>query len=225
MANIKQSKRCDYRRSNDEGTANLVAAARKAGARHFIHLGGLNTVPGKPGSYTRTRFDAEQHVRTGGIPYSILQPSILFGDGSAFFTALAGLARRSPVVPVPGSGTMKFQPIWVEDVVTCLTRLLAEDGRDETVQVGGPAQYTYDQLLDLIFSRLGKRRLKLHMPLPLMRVATAAMQIVLPKPPVTTATLELFDSKTDNTTALDAVQARFGFLPRALEQGLKDDGF
>jgi NADH dehydrogenase len=224
VANVKQRATVDYARVNDRGTANVVEAAKKAGVSHFVHLGGVNTVPGKPDSYLRTRFNGEQHVKHSGIPYSILQPSVLFGDGSAFFSALAGLVRWAPVVPVPGDGRMLFQPIWVEDVVTCLTRLLAEPGRDETIPVGGPAYYTYDQLLDLIFRTLHKRRLKLHTPLPLMKLATGTMQAVLPKPPVTTAALELFGMGLDNTTTLDAVQTRFGFQPKSLEQDLREHG-
>jgi uncharacterized protein YbjT (DUF2867 family) len=224
VANLKETKAVSYKRINDEGTANMVAAAKAAGLRNFIHIGGINTVPGEPDSYIRTRYDGEQHVKSSGLPYSILQPSILFGDGAAFFTALASLARIAPIVPVPGNGKLRFQPIWVEDVVTCLTMLLAEAPRCETIAIGGPAQYSYDELLDLIFKTIEKRRLKIHLPMPLMRWATATMQTVLPRPPATTATLELFEAGLDNVTALDAVQARFGFQPKSLEADLQEHG-
>jgi NADH dehydrogenase len=224
VANVKESSTVNYKRINDEGTANVVAAARTAGVGRFVYMGGINTVPSSPGSYLRTRYDAEQHVKNSGLPYSILQASILFGDGAAFFTALANLAKFSPIVPVPGNGRLCFQPIWVDDVVTCLTTLLDEKGRNETIAVGGPAFYSYDVLLDLIFKTLGKRRLKLHLPMPLMRMAIATMQTVLPKPPATTATLELFSAGLDNITALDSVKTRFGFEPRSLEVELREHG-
>ncbi|MGH2411048.1 MAG: SDR family oxidoreductase [Chloroflexota bacterium] len=224
VANLKQTKTVSYRGVNDEGTANLVRAARRAGVAHFVHLGGLNTIPGGANSYIRTRYNGEQHVRTGGIPYSILQPSILFGDGAQFFTTLADLARQAPILPVPGNGKLRFQPIWVEDVVTCLLALLDEGGRNETVGVGGPAYYTYDQLLDLICMKIGKRRPKLHLPLPLVTPVTTLMERLLPRPPVTVAALELFESG-DNVTALDSVPVRFGFQPRSLEEHLRGQGF
>ncbi|MDB5076226.1 MAG: 3-beta hydroxysteroid dehydrogenase/isomerase, partial [Chloroflexi bacterium] len=71
---------------------------------------------------------------------------------------------------------------------------------------------------------IDKRRLKLHLPMPLMRAATATMQMVLPNPPATTATLELFTAGLDNITALDAVPARFGFQPKSLEAELQEHG-
>lgn len=224
VANVKESGRFSYKRINDEGTANLVRAARETGVRHFIHMGGINTVPGSPDSYIRTRYNGEQHVHQGGMPYSIVQPSILFGNGAAFFRSLADLIRLAPVVPVPGDGRLRFQPIWVDDVATCLMKLLAEDGRNETIPIGGPQQYTYDQLLDLICKTLRKRRVKLHMPLPLMIIATGAMQRVLPRPPATTAVLELFTAGLDNIATLDAVPRRFGFQPKPLEQELAEHG-
>jgi NADH dehydrogenase len=223
VANLKQTKTTNYRAVNDLGTANLVRAAKRSDVSHFVHLGGINTVPGAPGSYIRTRHNGESHVKVGGVPYTIVQPSILFGAGAQFFVALAGLARRAPVIPVPGNGRLRFQPIWVEDVVTCLTAILGEGGRDETIAVGGPAYYTYDQLLDLVCTTVGKRRLKLHVPLRLVTPGTAVMERLLPHPPVTTAALELFEGP-DNITDLDSVQSRFGFQPRRLEETLRAEG-
>ena len=180
VANVKETSTVNYARINDQGTAHLVKATQSAGVKHFIYLGGVNTLPGSDGSYIRTRWNAEQHVKQSGLPYSILEPSILFGDHAAFFTALADLARRAPIVPVPGNGALRFQPVWVEDVVTCITMLLAEGGKDETIPIGGPAFYSYDDLLDLIFKTLGKNRIKLHVPLPLMKLGAGAMQAILP---------------------------------------------
>lgn len=222
VANVKESGSVSYAKINDQGTANLVKAAQTAGVKHFIYLSGINTVPGGEGSYIRTRWNAEQHVKQSGIPYSILEPSILFGDHAPFFVALADLAKRAPVMPVPGDGRLRFQPVWVEDVVTCITTLLAEGGKDETIQIGGPEFYSYDDLLDMVLKATGRRRLKLHLPLPLMKAGAAAMQTVLPKPPATTATFELFTS--DNVATLDAIPKRFGFEPRSLARDLEERG-
>ena len=224
VANIKESKSLRYAAINEGGTRNVLRAAKEASVRHLMHLGGINTVPGAEGSYMRTRYNSERLVHEGGVPYSILQPSILFGEGAAFFVALADLVRRAPVIPVPGNGAMRFQPIWVGDVVTCLERLLAEGGKNETIPVGGPAYYSYDQLLALICRTLGKRRATVHVPMVLMRAATAAIQAVLARPPVTTATLELFSLGIDNLTALDAVIQRFSFAPRSLEVDMRENG-
>jgi NADH dehydrogenase len=224
VANVKQTRQVNYRRINDDGTANLVRAAREAGVRHFIHMGGINTVPGTPDSYIRTRYNGEQHVEESGLPYSILQPSVLFGDGSAFFTALAELVKVAPIVPVPGDGRLRFQPIWVEDVVTCLMRLVEEGGRNETIPVGGPVQYSYDELLRLVCRAVGKRRPLVHIPLFLVSPGVAVMESLLPRPPLTRAALELFSSNLDNIATLNAVPDRFGFQPKSLVADIQEHG-
>jgi uncharacterized protein YbjT (DUF2867 family) len=222
VANVKESATISYERINDHGTADLVQAAKETGVQHLIYLSGINTVSGAPGSYIRTRWNAEQHVKNSGIPYSILEPSILFGDHAAFFVSLAQLARMTPIVPVPGTGTLRFQPVWVEDVVTCILKLLDEGGKNETIAIGGPEFYSYDALLDLICKATGKRRLKLHLPMPLMRIGAASLQAVLPRPPVTTAALDLFID--DNVATLNAIPSRFGFQPKSLAQEIAEHG-
>ena len=222
VANEKQTRLLNYARINDQGTADLVAAAGSAGVGHFLYLSGVNTVPGAEGSYIRTRYNAEQHVKNSGIPFSILEPSILFGGGAAFFTALAGLAKVAPIVPVPGNGKLRFQPVWVEDVVTCIVALLDQGGKNETIAIGGPEFYSYDELLDLVFKTIGKRRIKLHMPMPLMKIGAASMQAILPHPPVTTAALDLFAE--DNVATLNAIPERFGFKPKSIAVELAERG-
>ncbi|MGH2929610.1 MAG: SDR family oxidoreductase, partial [Solirubrobacteraceae bacterium] len=124
VANRKEPYRGAYRAVNVGGTRNLVAAAALAGVERLVLLSGMGTRPGRPGSYLMTRWDMEEAVRHGGIPHVILQPSVLFGDGAPFTTELAKLARRLPVVPAIGGAGVRFQPIWVEDVVTCLVACL-----------------------------------------------------------------------------------------------------
>ena len=124
------------------------------------------------------------------------------------------------MVPMIGSGKVRFQPIWVEDVVTCLLKMAREpqryDGR--YIEVGGPEVYTYGQILDMLMQKLGKRKIKVPGPKPLAAIGAGVMQVILPNPPITTAALGLFDF--DNVTALDTVQREFGFAPASFKDFL-----
>lgn len=64
-----------------------------------------------------------------GIPYMVLRPSLIFGRGDQFCAALAALARRSPIMPIAGDGQRVFQPVWVEDICTCLLKCLDSSSR------------------------------------------------------------------------------------------------
>ena len=221
-ADRKEAYRGEYARVNGEGTRNLVAAARRTGVKRIVLLNGLGTKQGADRSYMRTRWEMAEAVRGSGLPWVSPQPSILFGDGAPFPAALAKLARGSPLVPILGSGRTKLQPLWVEDLCTCLA-LCAErstwDGR--AMDLGGPEQLAYTEAVRLILAAAHLRRPMLPLPLPLAKIAAQAMS-VLPNPPLVPATLELFDF--DNATEPDAVQKIFGFAPRSMRTHLQEHG-
>jgi uncharacterized protein YbjT (DUF2867 family) len=220
-ADKKEAYPGQYREVNAVGTRNLVAAARHAGVKRLILLNGLGTRPGSERSYMRTRWDMAEAVRGSGLSWTALQPSILFGDGAPFPAAIARLARQFPIMPVLG-GARKLQPLWIEDLVTCLIQCLRDPGRDgQTIDLGGPEQMTFGEIDDLILATIRVRRPKLSIPLPMARIQARVLS-VLPNPPLVPATLELFDF--DNTTDLDAVSRNFGFQPRSIRTHFKDHG-
>ncbi len=202
-----------YRRINAEGTRNLVWAAQRAGVQRIVLLNGLGTRRGRDGSYMRTRWEMGEAVRNSGLNWVALQPSILFGDHAPYPAALARLAHQLPVMPVLGD-RRRLQPLWVEDLVTCLTRAAREtswDGR--AIDLGGPDQMTYGEMTRLVMETIGVRRPTAPLPMAVARVQ-ARLMTVLRDPPLQPATLELFDF--DNITDLDAVQENFGFPPRRI---------
>ncbi len=147
----------------------------------------------------------------------------MFGERAAFFRGLADLIRMAPVVPVVGTPKRKFQPIWVDDVVTCLIKQIKEDARDgKTYVVGGPEIFTYGEILDMLARWLGKKRLNALAPIPFVRIGAAVMQAVLPKPPITTAALTLFSF--ENTADSNAVERDFGFKPLSWRVYLAEHG-
>ena len=223
-ADRKQGPNDNYYKTNVLGTRNLVAAAKRAGVQRIIVLTGLGTKQDKPGSYMQGRYEAVQAVRESGLAWSALGPSILFGPRAAFFKGLSDLIRSVPgVVPMIGNGKVEFQPIWVEDVVTCLIKMAREpesyDGR--LIDAGGPEVYTYAQILDLLMAKLQKRRIKVPGPIPLASLGAGVMELVLPKPPVTRAAMALFEFP--NVTDIDSVEKNFGVTPRSLKSYLDEN--
>lgn len=225
VANRKQTAGSTYRETNVQGTTNLVSAAQRAGVARICVMGGLGTVP-KPGdAYLQGRYEADQAVKNSGLGWSILGPSVQFGSGSPFFTGLADLIRSPlPAVPMIGNGRVRFQPIWVEDVTTCMLKMVREPEQynGKAIDVGGPEIYTYAQILDMLMRAMGKRKPKVPGPTPLARLGAGIMEVVLPNPPVTRAATGLFDF--DNVTALDAVERNFGFQPMSLRTYLDQHG-
>jgi len=201
------------------GTERVVEAAKVAAVKKLVYVSAIGAQDDPTYPYLQAKWQAERAVMRSGLNHTILRPSIVFGEGDEFINALAGLVRYNPLVPVAGDGKTKFQPLWVEDLVTCIVACLDEDAHNgEVLEVGGPEHLTYDQMLDIVKEALGKSRMKLHVPLAVMRPLAQVMEWVLPKPPVTREQLKMLTL--DNVTGTDAVTKSFGIQPRRLANTL-----
>jgi len=211
-----------YEETNVGGTANLVKAAKVAGVKRIVVLSGLGTKPDKAGSYMQGRYLAEQQVIDSGLDWTIIRPSVVFGKDAPFIKGLVDLIRSAPVLPLIGGGTTLFQPIYVEDVVTIILKVLAEPERTtrKIYTVGGPERYTFREIFDVLLKATGKKRPKVYAPTPLVAIGAAVMEAALPKPPLTKAAMTLFSF--DNITDIDSVERDFGFQPQSFSHYLQE---
>lgn len=205
-----------------KGTENVVAEAKHAGVRHFIHMSALGAKNDPEYGYHTAKWKAEEVVKASGIPYTIFRPSVIFGPDDGFINTLAGLVRAAPVVPVVGSGQSRFQPVSLHDVADAFARAVAdpETTTGQTYELGGARAYTYEEMLDVIGDEMGKKRPKVHVPVGLMKLVVKASG-PLPKklrPPVTREQLKML--ALDNSTPSSATERLIGRKPVALEDGI-----
>ena len=200
---------------NNLGTVRLAKAALSVGVSRFVLMGAIGAVDDPRFPYLQSKWRGEQALIQSGVPYTILRGSIIFGEGDEFINALAGLVRVFPLVPVIGSGKVRFQAIHVEDVARSIARTLElDETKNRTIEIGGPEHITYDGILDAIAETYGCRRWKLHLPVGLMRPMVKLMEKLLPHPPATSQQLNMLEF--DNIAETDAVSKEFGFSPRPL---------
>ena len=199
---------------NRQGTANVVAAAKEAGSvRRFVHVSavGADNVPRL--RYLHSKWQGEQEVVNSGLPHVIIRPSLIFGPGDEFTNAVGALVRLSPVTPVIGSGNNRLQPIHVEDVARCVALSLSGNIRgSRTVEIGGPDQLSYNEILRIVAQTMGRRRLRINVPIWKMRLPIALMELLTPRPPINRAMLQLITLR--NVAEPDSVERVFGFRPR-----------
>ncbi len=219
VAVIREKGQNTFQRVNVEGTKNVVEAAKGAGVKRFIHMGALGATPDPEFKYLNSKWLGMEAIKNSGLDYSILQPSVMFGQGAGFISSLLRSINMAPfIVPIAGDGKTKLQPIWVGDVVTCVMKLLAGEKRGETCQIGGPEVMTYDAMIDEILRALGEKKTKIHVPRWLMMPGVAVMDALLSNPPVTM--VEFKSMEIPNTTDPDSVEKQFGFKPMNLSDGL-----
>ena len=87
---IRPGRGASFEDVHKQGTANVLAAAKQAGARHFLHVSAIGAANDSSYPYLYTKWQGEQEVIDSGIPYTIYRPSVLFGEGDEFINDLAG---------------------------------------------------------------------------------------------------------------------------------------
>lgn len=202
-----------------EGTRNLIDEARLAGVGHFVYVSSLGANPDSPHRYLKSKALAEQAVMDSGIPYTIFRPSLVIGSGGGFVGKLKDIiALPGPIVPVPGGGETKFQPIYVGDLSRCLTSVIGDpEAKGRVYELGGPEQLSYNTLLLMMAEVMGKRKKLLHIPMKLAIFGARALGL-LGISPVTPEQLELLG--TDNICSAGCVKEEFHFEPLGFREAI-----
>lgn len=207
----------DLDRVNRGGTRNLIKVMQAAGVRRLVHQGALGVVEQPSLHYATSKARAERDVAGSDLDWTILKPSLMWGDRDGFFNLIALLVRISPgVVPYPARQDSRFQPLWVEDLARIVVDVLA---RPETVgrtyELGGPDHWTYREMTAEVLRGMHRRRFLLPMPLPLIKLVARSSEVVhLPFP---VASDQLRQLAFDNITRLDGVSREFRFAPASMK--------
>lgn len=216
VAVIRQGPGSTFSGINRRGVASAAWAARENGVGHFIHVSANGATRDSRYKYLSSKYQGEQEVKASEIPYTIFRPTLMYGPGDEVLTALAGMMRLLPVMPVAGRGLNRFQPIHVEDVARCLA--LAVDRTDlkgNTLEIGGPEQLSYNSILERVAEALGKRIFRISLPLWAMYPPVLAMELLLPRAALTTELLKMLSRR--GVSELGAVERTFGFTPKYME--------
>jgi len=217
---IQETPGVTFRGVHVEGTRNVIEAARKTGVRHFFHQSALGTRPGAKSEYHRTKWEAEELIRQSGIPHTILRPSLIYGPGDKFTIRLSEMLKLAPVMPVIGSGKYRVQPIYIDDVVSCMVKVVIGDAfLNEIYEIGGPDQLTYEEVTKAIAEAMGLKRPAVHVPLFFMKPIARALETVLSNPPLTTNQLIMLQE--DNVCSMRDIRDAFGIEPLAFRDGLR----
>jgi NADH dehydrogenase len=163
-----ESRRIRFDAIHGEAPGVIARAAAAAGVEALVHISAIGADPAADSNYARSKGAGEAALRAGFPDAVILRPSIVFGPEDDFFNRFAALARISPVLPLFGGGTTRFQPVYVCDVAEAVVRgLTRHDLRGRTFELGGPHIRTFRELLEDILEVTGRQRGLLPLPMAL----------------------------------------------------------
>jgi uncharacterized protein YbjT (DUF2867 family) len=121
-------------------TRNVLTHAAAAGVKHYVALSvvGTERIPDSP--YLRAKNAQEALIRSGGIPYSIVHATQFF----EFINRIADDATDGTTIRVP---PVLIQPMAAEDVARAVGRIAVSTPVNGTVDVAGPQQFRFDELI------------------------------------------------------------------------------
>ena len=118
-------------------TETLLGAAGDAGVKRIVHISISNPAEDSPYPYFRGKFRIERTIRESSLSYAIVRPTVIFGKEDILINNVAYLLRRFPVFAIPGSGTYRVRPVFVEDVAELCVRAGQRD-ENEVIDAVGP---------------------------------------------------------------------------------------
>jgi len=203
-----------------QGTRNVVQAAADAQVKRIFFLSHLGADRASAFPVLKAKAIAEEFVRRSGLDYTIIRSAVAYGLNDGLTTGIARLLSAiSWIFLIPGNGEVLVQPIWVEDLVTCLTWALENsETRNRTIDVGGPEYLSFRQIVELVMEVIRTRRTLVHVFPPYLRGFTVLMESIFPGFPTTVYWLDYLAA--NRTTSLDTVPRVFGLMPSRMSQRL-----
>lgn len=228
-----ERRKSSFNAIHTEGAGRIAAAATAAGVAALVHISALGSQANSPSAYARSKAAGEAAVLAGFPTATILRPSVVFGPEDDFFNRFAAMSGVLPALPVFvsdgfrcfqggvgcrlfGSGGPKMQPVYVGDVADAVLAAAASaDHAGKTYELGGPRTYSLKQLIELVLTATGRRRLLVPIPLGIARLQATFLQF-LPKPPLTPDQVKLLS--VDNVVSAGALGlSDLGLRPTAAE--------
>ncbi len=194
------------------GTANLAQVAAEMRVRRFFYVSHLGADRSSYYPLLKVKGIAEEHIRRSGVPHTIFRAALLYGPEDHFTTSLARLMGMFPLLFLPRDGEVLIQPLWVEDLVTCL--VWANDMPEtvnQTYDIGGAEYFSFRRVVEIVMETMARRRLLVSLPLPALRSLTVAFESMFPGFPFSTFWVDYLSY--NRTCPVDSVTRLFGFLP------------
>ena len=183
---VHSLERADFESVERTTASNVAEACATAGVPHIVYMSGLGDDEDELSAHLRSRHAVGETLASGGASVTELRAAIVLGAGSASFEMLRSLVEVLPAMIAPAWVTRtKVQPIAITDVLRYLGAALAAGPTQHhrVVEIGGPDQLTYADLIGIYAEAAGLRR-RLIVPVPFVSptFSTHWVNLVTPLP-------------------------------------------
>jgi uncharacterized protein YbjT (DUF2867 family) len=172
----------EFQRTHVDLVKKIVQACLDSGVTRLVHVSALGAASDAPSMYQRTKAAGEAVLEASTLHWTVLRPSVMFGEGDRFLNLFARLQKLVPIMPLAGADTL-FQPVWVGDVVNAIVQCLQRDESARRIyEACGPERFTLRQLVKLAGSMSGHPRPVVGLPPVLARLQAFLMELAPGQP-------------------------------------------
>lgn len=170
-----------FEEADRRGAENFGHAARAAGVRRIIYLGGLGAPEEALSAHLRSRHEVGAVLVASGVPVLELRASIVLGAGSLSFEMIRALVERLPVMITPKWVAVEAQPIAIADLLEYLVESIALPmTASQVVEIGGADRASYGELMREYARQRGLRRWMIRVPVLTPRLSSLWLGLVTP---------------------------------------------
>lgn len=202
------------------GTQTLSQVAAETKVKRFFYLSHLGADRASAYPVLKAKAIAEENIRRCGVSHTIIRSALVYGMNDHFTSGLARLLSATPYFFfVPEEGNTLLQPIWVEDLATCLVWALDNDLTvNQTYSVGGPEYLTFNHIIQSVLEAIKLHRKVVHVFPPYLRAMTVLFESMFPGLPVSVYWLDYL--AVNRTCSLDVMTRVFNILPSRFDHRL-----
>lgn len=173
----------DFHERDLRAAKNFAVAAREAGVKRIIYLGGLVSDTAEISKHLKSRQESGEVLRNFGPPLTEFRAGIIVGNGSISFEMIRCLTERLPVMICPRWVVTRTQPIAIDDVLAYLLEALrCEESTGQIIEIGGATIETYRSMMITYARSRGLRRWLLRVPILTPRLSSYWLRLLTPIP-------------------------------------------
>jgi len=212
----------DFERSDRLAAERFAAAAKAAGVRRIVYLGGLGDEDDTLSAHLRSRHEVGAILRHSGLDVIEFRASIVIGAGSFSFDLVRTLVERLPVMICPAWLATPTQPIAIADVVAYLAAAAElPPGPARIFEIGGPDRVSYGAIMQEYARQRGLTRIMIPVPVLTPRLSSLWLKLVTPR--YSKVGRKLIDGlKNPTVVTSTAAWHEFPLRPRSLSQSVAE---
>lgn len=200
---------------------NIVRACEEAGIKRaiFVSTTGIFTKlnPDSKG----IRLEAERVIKDSSLDYTIIRPTMIYGTPrDRNMWRLVEYLRRLSILPILGNGTYLQQPVYVKDLASAIVKAYESPiSIRKAYNISGAKALTYNEVVDSTAKALGKKVIKMHIPMQLSYNLLKFYEKMTSKPILKAEQVLRLNENKDFSH--EEAKLDFGYNPLSFEEGIK----